>query len=254
MGPEMLADLPFALTAMQGLFLAAALFFAAVIRGYSGFGFSAIFIVIASMVTNPLPLIPVVFTCEIAMTAFQARGIRAHIDWHRAIALLVGAAIAVIPAVALMARLEPTHARMVVSALILLLSLILLSGWQLRRPIGALGHVGVGILSGTANAAGVGGLPTAAFLSAQAMPPAAFRATMIIFLTGIDLMALPTMSAHGLVTSETAWAAVMAFPILALGVWCGSRGFANARPDGFRQKVVILLATLATISLIRAMF
>lgn len=243
--------LPFDLTTGQGLFLAAALFGAAAIRGYSGFGFSAIFIVLAALTTNPLPLIPVVFSCEIAMTAFQARGIRAHVDWRRAGALLLGAALAVVPAVAIMARLDPVQARLAVSALILLLSLILLSGWQLKRPIGALGHTGVGVISGTANAAGVGGLPTAAFLSAQTMSPASFRATMIVFLTGIDLMALPTMSAHGLVTDETAVAALMAFPILGAGVWLGSQGFARANPAGFRRKVVILLATLAALNILK---
>ncbi|MCG7623966.1 TSUP family transporter [Epibacterium sp. Ofav1-8] len=243
--------LPFDLSLAQGAFLAAALFCAAVIRGYSGFGFSAIFIVLAAQITNPLPLIPVVFSCEIAMIAFQAKGIRPHVDWSRAGALLFGAALAVIPAVAIMARLDPGQARIAVSALILVLSLLLLSGWQLKRPIGRLGHGGVGIIAGTANAAGVGGLPTAAFLSAQALSPAAFRATMIVFLTGIDLMALPTMSAHGLVTGETVTGALMAFPILGAGVWLGGRGFASADPVRFRRKVVMLLATLAMLNILK---
>ena len=68
-------ELPFDLTAGQGAYLAAALFAAAYVRGYSGFGFSAIFIILAALTTNPLPLIPVIFSCEIAMTLFQARGI-----------------------------------------------------------------------------------------------------------------------------------------------------------------------------------
>ena len=249
--PLTLLDLPFDLSLAQGAFLAVALFGAALIRGYSGFGFSAIFIVLAAQTTNPLPLIPVVFTCEIAMTAFQAKGIFAHVDWRRAVALLVGAAIAVVPAVALMARLDPVQARIAVSALILALSLLLLSGWQLKRPIGAVGHVGVGLVAGTANAAGVGGLPTAAFLSAQAIAPATFRATMIVFLTGIDLMALPTMSAHGLVTGETVSGALLAFPILGLGVWLGGRGFATADPVRFRRRIVTLLAALALLNIVK---
>ena len=247
----MAGALPFDLSTGQGLFLAAALFFAAAIRGYSGFGFSAIFIVLAALVTNPLPLIPVVFTCEIAMTAFQARGIWPHVDWRRAVALLGGAAVATVPAVALMARLDPLQARLAVSGLILALSLLLLSGWQLQRPIGRLGHGAVGLLSGTANAAGVGGLPAAAFLSAQVMPPVVFRATMIVFLTGIDLMALPTMSAHGLVTTETGVAVLLAFPILGAGVWLGGRGFATADPAGFRRKVVVLLGLLALLNILK---
>ncbi len=244
-------DLPFDLSLAQGAFLAVALFGAAFIRGYSGFGFSAIFIVLAALTTNPLPLIPVAFSCEIVMTALQAKGILAHVDWRRASALLVGAALAVVPAVALMARLDPVQARVVVSVLILSLSLLLLSGWKVQRPIGALGQVGVGLVAGTANAAGVGGLPTAAFLSTQAIAPAAFRATMIVFLTGMDLMALPTMSAHGLVTDETVTGALLALPILGLGIWLGGRGFASADPVRFRRRIVTLLAALALLNIVK---
>ncbi len=116
--------------------MAAALLGAAFVRGYSGFGFSAIFIAFAALFTNPVPLIPVVFMCEIAMTAFQARGIRPHIDWRRALTLLAGAALATIPSIYVMARLSEDAARLTISTLILLLSLLLLSGWHLKRAIG----------------------------------------------------------------------------------------------------------------------
>lgn len=246
-------NLPFALPYEHAAFLALALFAAAMVRGFSGFGFSAIFIVLAALVTNPLPLIPVVFACEITMTAFQARGIRSHVHWPRALALLTGAAVAILPAVTLMAKLDPTQARLAVSGLILCLSLLLLSGWSLKRPIGRVGHICVGLISGTANAAGVGGLPTAAFLSAQAMPPAAFRATMIVFLTGIDLMALPAMAGHGLVSIDTLYGAVMAFPILGLGVWCGGHGFLRADPASFRRIVIALLSALALLNIAKVL-
>ena len=189
--------LPLGLTSGQGGFLAAAMFVAAFIRGYSGFGFSAIFIILAALVTNPLPLIPVMFTCEIAMTALQARGIRKHIDWRRVVPLLIGAGLATVPAVAIMAKLGEREARLAISAMILGLSLLLLSGWKKRRAVGVRGNIGVGVVSGIVNSAGVGGLPAAAFLTAQPIAPAMFRATMIMYLTGIDLMALPVMAGHG---------------------------------------------------------
>lgn len=245
--------LPFDLSTGQGAFLAAALFAAAVIRGYSGFGFSAIFIILAALTTNPLPLIPVVFACEIAMTAFQARGIRPHIDWARALALLGGAAVATVPAITVMARLGEDHARLAISALILGLSVVLLSGWQLRRPIGTRGNLTAGMFSGLANSAGVGGLPAAAFLTAQPIPPAVFRATMIVFLTGIDLMALPVMAANGLVGPDTVTGVILAFPILGAGIWAGSRLFATARQARFRRGVVILLATLSILNIARVL-
>lgn len=243
--------LPFDLSTGQGAYLAAALFAAAVIRGFSGFGFSAIFIILSALTTNPLPLIPVVFSCEIAMTAFQARGIRPHIDWHRAIALLGGAAIATVPAIAIMARLGEQEARLAISSLILVLSLVLLSGWQLARPVGRNGNVGVGAIAGIANSAGVGGLPVAAFLTAQPVPPAVFRATMIVFLTGIDVMALPVMAANGLVGPETLTGILLAFPILGLGIWAGSHGFQAASQRLFRRAVVLMLTALSLINIAR---
>jgi uncharacterized membrane protein YfcA len=243
--------LPFDLSSGQGLYLAAALFVAAMIRGFSGFGFSAIFIILAALTTNPLPLIPVVFSCEIAMTAFQARGIRPHVDWHRAFALLGGAAVATVPAIAIMARLDEQAARLAISCLILGLSLVLLSGWQMARPVGRNGNLGVGALAGIANSAGVGGLPVAAFLTAQPVPPAVFRATMIVFLTGIDLMALPVMAANGLVGPQTLSGILLAFPVLGLGIWAGSRGFVAVSQVQFRRAVVVLLTLLALFNIAR---
>lgn len=243
--------LPFDLTTGQGAFLAAALFVAAFIRGVSGFGFSAIFIILAALVTNPVPLIPIVFSCEILMTVFQARGIRGHIDWRRVGALLVGSAITIVPSVAIMAKLDAATARMAISALILVLSAVLLSGWRLSQPIGPIGTTGVGMVSGIANSAGVGGLPVAAFLTAQPIPPAVFRATMIVFLTGLDLLALPIMAGHGLVTSETPLGILVAFPILGAGIWAGTLGFSRLSGERFRQCVVLLLTSFSVLNIAR---
>jgi uncharacterized membrane protein YfcA len=241
--------LPFDLTSGQGAYLAAALFAAACIRGYSGFGFSAVFIILAALITNPLPLIPVIFSCEIAMTLFQARGIRAHVDWSRVWPLLAGAAIATVPSVTVMAQLGEDQARLAISAVILVLSLILLSGWQLRRPIGLKGNFSVGFLSGMVNSAGVGGLPTAAFLTAQPLAPAVFRATMIVFLTGIDLMALPVMHANNLTGVDTLVGVVLAFPVLGLGVWAGGLRFSSASQAQFRRVIVILLTVFSVLNI-----
>jgi uncharacterized protein len=245
--------LPFALETGTAILLGFALLGAAFVRGYSGFGFSAIFIAFAALLTNPLPLIPVVFACEIMMTAFQARGIRAHIDWRRVGWLIAGAAIALPFSVSVLLSVGEDTARITISTVILLMALLLLSGWSLQRRIGALGHGSVGVLSGMCNSAGIGGLPVAAFLSAQPMQAAGFRATMIVYLTALDLITLPLLWLGGLVTWDTAIAALMAFPILGLGVWLGGRRFLTASPAAFRQSAVMLLLLLSALGLIRAM-
>lgn len=244
-------DLPFDLSTGHTLYLAAALFGAAVIRGLSGFGFSAIFVLCAALVTNPLRLIPIVFACEILMTIFQASGIRKHIPWQRCIAMLIGAAIATAPSIYIMARLDDQIARFVISVLILALCALLLSGWQIKRPVGKAGHLAAGMVAGTANSAGVGGLPIAGFLSAQPIPPAVFRAALIVFLTGIDLMALPIMALNGLVGPETSLGVVVALPIIGAGVWLGGKGFDRIPQDRFRQGVIGLMSFLAIANIAR---
>jgi uncharacterized membrane protein YfcA len=245
--------LPFDLGPGTAAALAIALLGAAFVRGYSGFGFSAIFIAFAALVTNPLPLIPVVFACEILMTVFQARGIRGYVDWRRVLYMLCGAAIALPFSVTVMLSVGTDTARIVISAIILVMSLVLLSGWTLQRRIGAWGHGGVGMISGACNSAGIGGLPVAAFMSAQPMQAAAFRATMIVYLTGLDIITLPLLWAGGLVSWDTAIGLVMAFPLLGLGVWLGGRQFLSASPSTFRRFAVMLLMTLSVLGLLRVL-
>ena len=244
--------MPFDLGPETTAALAAALLGAAYVRGYSGFGFSAIFIACAALLTNPLPLIPVVFGCEMLMTLFQARGIRPHIDWRRVIALWIGAAVALPFAIPVVLSLGDEAIRATISGIVLVMSLVLLAGWQTKDQIGTPGTLVAGAVSGVINSAGVGGLPVAAFLSAQPIRAASFRATMIVYLTGLDLMTLPYLWAGGLVTRDTGTALILAFPILGLGVWLGTRRFGKASPEGFRRFAISLLLVLAALGLIRA--
>ena len=231
--------------------LSIALLGAAYVRGYSGFGFSAIFIAFAALLTNPLPLIPVVFACEMLMTVFQARGIRGHVDWRRVIALLLGAAIVLPISVWTILSVGEESVRLTVSLIVLVMSLILLSGWTLTRVIGTPGNIGVGIISGLCNSAGIGGLPVAAFMTAQPMPATRFRATMIVYLAGLDLITMPLLWMGGLVTWDTAIGVTLAFPLLGLGVWLGGRQFLAASPTTFRRFAVMLLLSLSLLGLIR---
>jgi len=244
---------PFDLGPVTGAALAIALLGAAFVRGYSGFGFSAIFIACAALLTNPLPLIPVVFASEILMTAFQARGIRGHVDWHRVWPLLAGAAVALPLSVGFLVSVGEDTARLITSAIIFAISLALLTGWTLHRTIGTAGNGGVGFVSGLCNGAGVGGLPVAAFLSAQPVAPQRFRATMIVYLTGLDLMTLPFLWAGGLITWESPIAVAMALPVLGLGIWLGGRRFLAASPSTFRRFAVMLLLALSALGLLRAL-
>lgn len=242
-----------ALSAAQIAALAAAFLVAAFVRGYSGFGFSALMVASAAVIADPRPFVPVMFLCELSMTLVQARGVWRDVDWRRVLAMLAGAAVAMPFAVTVLAEMGLDRARQVISAMILLFCLLLLTGWTIRRPISPAGQAGVGVVSGLCNGAAVGGLPVAAFLASQPIAAPVFRATMVAYLTLIDLCALPLFARAGLVDRTTVSTWLLSLPVIAFGIWAGSRHFLAATPQGFRRMAIGLLAVLSVLGLIRSL-
>ncbi|MBI1383865.1 MAG: TSUP family transporter [Rhizobiales bacterium] len=245
--------MPLGLGEAGAAFLALAVLGAGFVRGYAGFGFSALVVSASAFVTNPLLVVPVVMLLEIAATVGQAPRAWPDLDRRLTLLLLAGAVVALPLAVALLTLLSVDHLRLVISGFILAISLALLMGWTLRRAIGTGGTFGVGLVSGFANAAAVGGLPVALFMTAQAIPARRFRATMIFYLTAIDLAALPMLWLAGVFTRESVVAALLALPLMVLGVTLGGRRFLSTPPESFRRMVIALLAVLAGLGLAKSL-
>ncbi len=245
--------IPFDLSPLAALWMAMAILGAAFVRGYSGFGFAALIVAAASLVTNPLHFVPVVLLADIILTAQQARSIRAHVDWRRVAALFAGCLVGVPLGVWALTKADPDTARAAISLYILVMCAALLAGFRLARPAGHAAHVVTGIVSGVANGAAVGGLPVAAFFAAQPIPAAAFRATLIAYFTLLDLWTIPLMWSQGLISRDTLLATALGLPLMVAGVHAGSRHFLSAAPENFRRFAILLLATLATLGLLRSL-
>ena len=244
--------MPFDLSPGTALFLAAAILAAAFVRGYSGFGFAALAISAAGLVTNPVLVVPVVLLCEGLIALQQAHGVRGHIDWRRVAALAAGAAIGVPLGVQVLANVGVDTARAFIALYILAMCAVLLTGWRFVRPVGAAPHVGVGIFSGIANGAAVGGLPVAAFFAAQPISAATFRATLIAYFLLLDLWSMPLMWQAGMISGDTLRALVWSLPLAMLGSWLGGRHFLRAEPKDFRRFAIGLLAVLSLAGLAKS--
>ncbi|WP_104071989.1 sulfite exporter TauE/SafE family protein [Albidovulum inexpectatum] len=245
-------DLPLGLGAPGAAFLLVAVLGAAIVRGFAGFGFSALVVSAAGFVGDPMRAVPVVLFCEVVMTLQVARGIVADIDWVRVGCLLIGALIGLPIGLSFLLAIGVDGARAAISVFILGICILLVSGWRLRRALGALGNVGLGLVSGVANGAAMAGLPVAAAMSAQPIPPRVFRATLIVYFAALDLLSLPVMWRAGLIGRDTVLAALATMPVLLLGNGLGQWGFARSRPAGFRLIAVALLASLASMGLGKA--
>jgi len=243
---------PFGLSGAAIAFMAAALFIAAFIRGYSGFGFSALVVSASSLVTNPLYFVPVVMFCEFAMTIQQWSSVGSHVEWRRVRLLAVGAAVGVPIGLAIITRIGADSARAVIAVYVLVMCVVMLRGWRMKKEVGRGGHLAAGLASGLANAPGMGGLPVVAFFAAQGVPAVTFRATLIAYFALLDGYSAPLMWWHGMISRDTFITIALASPILAAGVWAGSRHFLRADPQDFRRIAIGLLAFLAALGLLKS--
>jgi uncharacterized protein len=245
--------IPFDLGLVATLWMAVAIFGAAFVRGYSGFGYSALVITASSLVTNPLNFVAVVVLLEFAMSVQAWKGASADIDWRR-VAYLVGGAVVGLPlGLWALTALSEDAARAIIAGYVLLMCAILLAGWRMQNEVKGPGNLAMGVVSGIANAPGMAGLPVVAFFAAQPMTPQVFRATLIAYFPILDLYSGPVYWYYGLVGWDTLWASLWALPLTVLGNWFGGRQFFGTPPQDFRRMAIALLAGLAALALGKAL-
>ncbi len=246
-------SLPFDLSPLAAIWMAFAFLIAAFVRGYSGFGFSALVVSASSLVTNPLYFVAVVMFCEFLMTFQQWRGIARDVDWGRVGALMIGALIGVPVGLWAITQVPVDTARAVIAGYVLVMCGVLMLGWRMRSPQGFAAHTGVGTFAGLANAVGMAGLPVATYFTAQGMGAGVFRATLIVYFAVLDAFTAPLMWWHGLVTWDTFVVVLASLPVIGMGIWAGGKHFLRTDPQDFRTFAIGLLAILAGFGLVRAL-
>lgn len=242
--------IPFGLTGFEAALVALGMVVAGYVRGFSGFGFAALVMSFAALVTDPFPFVPVVILADIVMTGAQARGIWQHVDWRRVGGLFAGALVGVPLGVAAMGWIGIDLGRAVLSLFVLGMCGLMMAGFRVA-PQGVGPHVAVGVASGLANGAAVGGLPVAVFFTAQGIAPVVFRATVIAYFTALDLWSLPVLWNAGWITPDSFRATALGLPFMLIGLWLGGRRFIAADPQDFRRFAILLLAGLALMGLAR---
>lgn len=245
-------DLPFGLSGGAAAWLGLAVLGSAFVRGYSGFGFSALVVAAAGLVTSPLHFVAVVTVWETLMSVQAWRGIWRDVDWRRVRLLITGAAVGLPLGLWALTSIPEDAARAVISGYVLFMCAVLVAGWQMRAEAGSVATAAVGVVSGAANAPGMGGLPVAAFFAAQPMRAQVFRATLVAYFPLLDLCSAPLYWWHGLITRDTGFAVAVGLPLVLVGNWLGGRHFFHTDPQEFRRFAILLLAGLAALGLAKS--
>lgn len=236
---------------------------AGAVRGFAGFGFSALVVAGLSPFVAPGPVVAAVLALEAVASLSVARQVAPSVDrsWLRS--LLIGNAVCIPVGLAALAFLPVGPMRALVSGMLLCgaVALRLLEGRSFESSVGLRGLAGVasGLLNGLAASGGV----AAAMLMVSTHPvPDRLRATMIIFLLWVSLYALAwaaMITAGGgggpaaLLGAEILRWGLVLWPAMVLGMRLGQHAFGRANPGRYRRFVLNLLMVIAGLGLLNAL-
>ncbi len=231
------------------------IFLAAIVRGYSGFGFSLLAITALSLVLPPAEIVPSIFMLEVAASLHLLPGIWKDVHW-RSISLLLAGCLAGTPfGVWLLAHVAAPPMLLALGIFVLVSAAVLARGFALKTMPGRGVSFAIGAISGLFNGAfSTGGPPVIIFYFASPAGAVVGRASLIAYFLGTDMIALPLLAREGLITWEASFRALIFLPALLLGVWLGARSFKGADPAVFRKYVLLILATLAVLTAAKGVY
>lgn len=233
------------------LWAALVVFAAAFIRGYSGFGFSAVLMAGLILQMPAVQIVPLSIALEVLASAGQARGIFSSIDWRLLTTLLLTGIIGTPIGVYLLGVLPEAPIRLSVQIFILLASLILIFSKERINPTPLILFALVGFVAGVINGAtALSGLVLALFFTLSRVQAVVMRATMIAYFFVTDLWTGGLLIATGLFEIQTVFRVAAALPLLGFGVWIGSNKFVSTNPASFRLYVLLLLLGLSSVGLL----
>lgn len=239
-------------------FLAAiiiASFFAGLVRGFTGFGLSAVLMASVVSIIPPVQLIPITFFLEalasLVLLRGGARDANMTIVWGLAIFSTLGFPIGLY----LTITLDPEISK--AAALIVILSLTLLQLAQIKSSFlgSQKGLYTTGLFAGIVSGiASVGGMVIALFVLSRDAQPKEMRASLVVYLFIGVFTSLVAMSLYQVMSWLAFQRALVAMPTTLLGLMLGAFLFRPSLVPFYKRICLILLSVLCTLGLYRLYF
>jgi uncharacterized protein len=230
-----------------------AVFAAALLRGFTGFGFSLAAVPLLSLALPPTKVVPFVVALQVIVGVVGLRKAWRICDWRAVRGLSPGLVLGIPLGLVVLTAFSADSVRLAIGCVILGSVLILWRGFRLppAPPSALTFSVGLaaGVISGLAS---MGGPPIVVYLLALSHQAAVVRATTIVYFMLSSTISLVLMSATGLIDREVLSWSVASVPVLLAGDYVGTWGFRRSRPHHHRFTALVLLSVLGVLLIARA--
>ena len=224
-------------------------FGAAVVRGFSGFGFSLLAISGLSLLYPLQEILPPMLMMELAASINLLPTIWKDIHWRSFFPLFAGAMIGTPIGIYALSHFSPAPMQLALAIFMSISVGLMWIGYGLKSMPNLAATLAAGAASGLANGAfGIGGPPVILFYFASPAGAAAGRASLTAFFLAIDVIWLTNPSAiMGLIHWSMAIRAAFYLPFLLGGIWIGNHAFKGVDEAKFRKSVLLILMVMAVL-------
>ena len=225
---------------------------AGMVRGFSGFGLSALVMAVMAVLIPPIALIPVCFILEATASLVMFRGGMLDGDRALVVKLITAYTLGLPTGLAATHHLPPDFSRLIALLLILVLTLL-----QLRKVSPEFLHsrrgvyiagLCAGIATGLASA---GGMVIALFVLALQKPARQVRGSLVLFLFISMAVSAFWLVATGTLDRLALTRGLFLAPAVIAGVLIGTWLFRPSLEQFYKRFCLVLLVSLAAAGLIR---
>tara|TARA_B100000242_G_scaffold124503_2_gene87651 strand:+ start:3077 stop:3832 length:756 start_codon:yes stop_codon:yes gene_type:complete len=235
-------------------FFCSVILFASIVRGFSGFGFSASSVSLLSFILPAKEIVPIILLLEIIASFLMIPSIWKKINWKFVVYLLLGVALGTPYGVYLLSKLEQNITHFIISATVLVFAGLLLSGYKNTKLNLNISKFFVGTVAGIVNGFGtLAGLPIALYFLIIAAEPAVIRASLAALFFFTDFYALILAYFNNILKFEVLYRTLALIFIVPIGVSIGTKFFKESSKESYKKYVLYFLIIISIFGLIRSL-
>jgi uncharacterized membrane protein YfcA len=220
------------------------------LRGFAGFGGPLFMLPVLSLFLSPAVAIGVMMWTDLFSNVHLLPNARADSSRAVVVPLLVGTAAAMPAGVHLLMSVEPLLMKKILCGSILLVAVVLLTGWRYRRSVGTPVYAAIGAASGFVMGATSIAAVTPLFLGAGDQTAAQNRANFIVWVFPATVLLLFLLTARDALTAVNAAMIAILTPVYLAGTLIGARVHHKASDATVRRTVLVLIIATATAGLV----
>ena len=228
---------------------ALAAFLSFIVQGYSGFGGGIIVVPILAFIFGPVEAVAINVIPSFLANISLVPSLVKDTNWRELRPLLVGVLFTIPIGLLFLVSVEPEIIRKGMGVFIILIALLLISGWRYTGKREGWVGVGVGALGGAI--IGGFGIPSGPIMVAYIMSskdaPNVQRATIAVLVVLTITILLFALIAGGIFTSREVVAGFLLIPLYVGGAWLGKKIFELA-PASWFKKITFSLLFLTGVS------